>query len=62
MVFSLSLINTALKSDDSFYYLNSGISIFKTWRWSLYSGKKQHSETEKLINKFIKTKYEEILV
>jgi len=59
MVFSLSLINTALKSDDSFYYLNSGSQFLKLS--GVYIQEKNNIRNRKLINKFKKTKYEEIL-
>ena len=60
MVFSLSLINTALKSDDNFYYLNSGSKFLKLS--GVYIQKKNNIRNRKLINKSIRTKYGEILV
>ena len=60
MVFSLSLINTVLKSDDSFYYLNPGSQFLKLS--GVYIQEKNNIRNRRLINKFIKTKYEEILV
>ena len=60
MVFSLSLINTALKSDDNFYYLNSGSQFLKLS--GVYIQERNNIRNKKLINKFLKTKYGEILV
>ena len=60
MVFSLSLINTALKSDDNFYYLNSGSQFLKLS--GVYIQEKNNIRNRKLINKFTRTKYGEILV
>ena len=60
MVFSLSLINTALKSDDNFYYLNSGSQFLKLG--GVYIQEKNNIRNRKLINKSIRTKYGEILV
>jgi len=60
MVFSLSLINTALKSDDNFYYLNSGSQFLKLG--GVYIQEKNNIRNRRLVNKFIKTKYGEILV
>ena len=60
MVFSLSLINTALKSDDNFYYLNSGSQFLKLG--GVYIQEKNNIRNRRLINKSIRTKYEEILV
>ena len=60
MVFSLSLINTALKSDDNYYYLNSGSQFLKLG--GVYIQEKNNIRNRKLINRFIKTKHEEILV
>ena len=59
MVFSLSLINTALKSDDNFYYLNPGSQFLKLS--GVYIQEKNNIRNRKLINRFIKTKYGEIL-
>ena len=60
MVFSLSLINTALKSNDNFYYLNSGSQFLKLS--GVYIQEKNNIRNRRLVNKFIKTKNEEILV
>ena len=60
MLFSLSLINTALKSNDSFYYLNSGSQFLKLS--GIYIQERENIRKRKLINKFLKTKYGEILV
>ena len=60
MVFSLSLINVALKSDDNFYYLNSGSQFLKLG--GVYIQEKNNIRNRRLINKSIRTKYEEILV
>ena len=60
MVFSLSLINTALKSNDNFYYLNSGSQFLKLG--GVYIQEKNNIRNRKLINKSIRTKYGEILV
>ena len=54
MVFSLSLINTALKSEDSFYYLNPGSQFLKLG--GVYIQEKQNIRNRKLINKYIKIK------
>ena len=60
MIFSLSLINTALKSDDNFYYLNSGSQFLKLS--GVYIQEKNNIRNRRLVNKFKKTQYEEILV
>ena len=60
MVFSLSLINTALGSDNNFYYLNSGSQFLKIS--GVYIQERKNIRQRKLINKFIKTKYGDILV
>ena len=60
MAFSLSLINTALKSDVNFYYLNSGSQFLKLS--GVYIQEKNNIRNIRLVNKFKKTKYEEILV
>jgi hypothetical protein len=60
MVFSLSLINTALKSNDNFYYLNSGSQFLKLG--GVYIQEKNNIRNRRLVNKFIKTKYGKILV
>ena len=54
MVFSLSLINTALKSNDNFYYLNSGSQFLKLG--GVYIQEKNNIRNRKLINKYIKIK------
>ena len=54
MVFSLSLINTALKSDNNFYYLNSGSQFLKLS--GVYIQEKNNIRNRKLINKYIKIK------
>ena len=59
MIFSLSLINTSLKSDVNFYYLHSGSQFLKLS--GVYIQEKNNIRNRKLINKFKKTKYEEIL-
>ena len=60
MIFSLSLINTALKSDNNFYYLNSGSQFLKLS--GVYIQEKNNIRNRRLVNKFKKTQYEEILV
>ena len=60
MVFSLSLINTALKSDDNFNYLNSGSQFLKLS--GVYIQKKNNIRNRKLINKYIKIKDDENLI
>jgi len=54
MVFSLSSINTALKSDNNFYYLNSGSQFLKLS--GVYIQEKNNIRNRKLINKYIKIK------
>ena len=54
MIFSLSLINTALKSNDNFYYLNSGSQFLKLS--GVYIQEKNNIRNRKLINKYIKIK------
>ena len=54
MAFSLSLINTALKSDVNFYYLNSGSQFLKLS--GVYIQEKNNIRNRKLINKYIKIK------
>ena len=51
MVFSLSSINTALKSDNNFYYLNSGSQFLKLS--GVYIQEKNNIRNRKLINKYI---------
>ena len=60
IVFSLSSINTALKSDNNFYYLNSSSQFLKLS--GVYIQERENIRKRKLINKFLKTKYGEILV
>ena len=52
MLFSLSLINTALKSDNNFYYLNSGSQFLKLS--GVYIQEKNNVRNRKLITKYIK--------
>ena len=59
MVFSLSLINTALKSNDNFYYLNSSSQFLKLS--GVYIQEKNNIRNRKLINKYIKIKDDENL-
>ena len=54
MAFSLSLINTALKTDNNFYYLNSGSQFLKLG--GVYIQEKNNIRNRKLINKYIKIK------
>ena len=54
MVFSLSLINTALKSDNNFYYLNSSSQFLKVS--GVYIQEKNNIRNRKLINKYTKIK------
>ena len=54
MVFSLSLINTALKSNDNFYYLNSSSQFLKLS--GVYIQEKNNIRNRKFINKYIKIK------
>ncbi len=54
MVFSLSLINTALKSNDNFYYLSSGSQFLKLS--GVYIQEKNNIRNRKLINKYIEIK------
>ena len=54
MAFSLSLINTALKSNDNFYYLNSSSQFLKLS--GVYIQEKNNIRNRKLINKYIKIK------
>ena len=54
MVFSLSLINTALKSNDNFYYLNSSSQFLKLS--GVYIQEKNNIRNRKLINKYIEIK------
>tara|TARA_B100001179_G_C18233490_1_gene250998 strand:- start:15 stop:257 length:243 start_codon:yes stop_codon:yes gene_type:complete len=54
MIFSLSLINTALKSDDNFRYLNSTSQFLKLG--GVYINEQQNIRNKKLINKYIKIK------
>ena len=59
MAFSLSLINTALKSDVNFYYLNSGSQFLKLS--GVYIQEKNNIRNRKLINRHIKIKDDENL-
>ncbi len=54
MIFSLSLINTALKSDDNFRYLNSTSQFLKLG--GIYINEQNNIRNKKLINKYIKIK------
>ena len=60
MIFSLSLINTALKADDNFRYLNSTSQFLKLS--GVYIGEQQNIRNKKLINKYVKTKDDENLI
>ena len=60
MIFSLSLINTALKSDDSFRYLNSTSQFLKLG--GVYINEQNNIRNKKLINKYIKIKDDENLI
>ena len=60
MIFSLSLINTALKSDDNFRYLNSTSQFLKLS--GVYIQEKNNIRNRKLINKYIKIKDDENLI
>ena len=60
MIFSLSLINTALKSDDNFRYLNSTSQFLKLG--GIYINEQQNIRNKKLINKYIKIKDDENLI
>ena len=60
MIFSLSLINTALKSDDNFRYLNSTSQFLKLG--GVYIGEQQNIRNKKLINKHIKIMDDENLI
>ena len=60
MVFSLSLINTALKSDNSFYNLSSSSQFLKLS--GVYIQEKNNIRNRKLINKYIKIKDDENLI
>ena len=54
IVFSLSSINTVLKSNDNFYYLNSGSQFLKLS--GVYIQERQNIRNRKLINKYIEIK------
>ena len=54
MIFSLTLFNTALKSDDNFRYLNSTSQFLKLG--GVYINEQQNIRNKKLINKYIKIK------
>ena len=60
MIFSLSLINTALKSDDNFRYLNSTSQFLKLS--GVYINEQNNIRNKKLINKYIKIKDDENLI
>ena len=60
MIFSLSLINTALKSDDNFRYLNSTSQFLKLS--GVYINEQTNIRNKKLINKYIKIKDDENLI
>ena len=50
MIFSLSLMNTALKADQSFYYLAANSQFLKLG--GVYVQENQNIRNRKLINKF----------
>ena len=52
MIFSLSLINTALKSDDSFRYLNQSSQFLKLG--GVYINEEKNIRKRKLVNKYLK--------
>ena len=60
MIFSLSLINTALKSDNNFRYLNSTSQFLKLS--GVYINEQNNIRNKKLINKYIKIKDDENLI
>ena len=60
MIFSLTLMNTALKSDDNFRYLNSTSQFLKLG--GVYINEQQNIRNKKLINKYIKIKDDENLI
>ena len=60
MIFSLTLMNTALKSDDNFRYLNSTSQFLKLG--AVYINEQNNIRNKKLINKYIKIKDDENLI
>ncbi len=54
MVFSLSLMNTALKADQGFYYLATNSQFLKLG--GVYVQDNQNIRNKKMIDKFIKNK------
>ena len=54
MIFSLSLMNTALKADQSFYYLAANSQFLKLG--VLYVQDTQNIRNKKIINELIKNK------
>ena len=54
MIFSLSLMNTALKADQSFYYLAANSQFLKLG--ALYVQDTQNIRNKKIINELIKNK------
>ena len=54
MIFSLSLINTALKADHGFYYLATNSQFLKLG--AVYVQDTQNIRNKKMINKLIKNK------
>ena len=54
MVFSLSLMNTALKADQGFYYLATNSQFLKSG--GVYVQDNQNIRYRKMIDKFIKNK------
>ncbi len=54
MVFSLSLMNTALKADQGFYNLATNFQFLKLGR--VYAQDTQNIRNRKMINEFIKNK------
>ena len=54
MIFSLSLMNTALKADQSFYYLAANSQFLKLG--AVYVQDTQNLRNKKIINELIKNK------
>ena len=54
MIFSLSLMNTALKADQSFYYLATNSQFLKLG--AVYVQDTQNIRNKKMINELIKNK------
>jgi len=54
MIFSLSLMNTALKADQSFYYLAASFQFLKLG--AVYVQDTQNIRNKKMINELIKNK------